>query len=88
MATKQYDNYADLITFTRASTGTYLDSDGLLKTATTNTPRIEYDANGNRKGLLIEEARTNLCQTVRVGLTSVLFHQAQEVLTLNWKTIQ
>jgi hypothetical protein len=58
--TKQYDNYADLITFTRASTGTYLDSDGLLKTATTNTPRIEYDANGNRKGLLIEEARTNL----------------------------
>ena len=57
--TKQYDNYADLITFTRASTGTYLDSDGLLKTATTNTPRIEYDADGNRLGLLIEEARTN-----------------------------
>lgn len=57
--TKQYDNFADLITFTRASTGTYLDSDGLLKTATTNTPRIEYDINGNRKGLLIEEARTN-----------------------------
>ena len=25
----------------------------------TNTPRIEYDADGNRKGLLIEEARTN-----------------------------
>lgn len=58
--TKQYDNFADLITFTRASTGTYLDSDGLLKTASTNVPRIEYDANGNRKGLLIEEARTNL----------------------------
>jgi hypothetical protein len=58
--TKQYDNFADLITFTRASTGTYLDSDGLLKTATTNTPRIDYDANGNRKGLLIEGARTNL----------------------------
>jgi hypothetical protein len=60
MATKQFDNYADLITFTRASTATYLDSDGLLKSATTNTPRIEYDANGNRLGLLIEEARTNL----------------------------
>lgn len=58
--TKQYDNFADLITFTRASTGTYLDSDGLLKTATTNTPRIEFDINGNRKGILIEEARTNL----------------------------
>jgi hypothetical protein len=25
----------------------------------TNVPRIEYDASGNRKGLLIEEARTN-----------------------------
>jgi hypothetical protein len=61
--TKQYDNFADLITFTRASTGTYLDSDGLLKTATTNTPRIEYDASGNRKGLLIEEARTNVTIT-------------------------
>jgi hypothetical protein len=60
MTTKQYDAYSDLITFTRASTGTYLDSDGLLKTATTNTPRIEYDADGNRRGLLIEEARTNL----------------------------
>lgn len=58
--TKQYDNYADLITFTRASSGTYLDSDGVLKTATTNVPRIEYDADGNRLGLLIEEARTNL----------------------------
>ena len=67
MATKQYDNYADLITFTRASTGTYLDSDGLLKTATTNTPRIEYDANGNRKGLLIEEARTNFVPNSQGG---------------------
>ena len=50
----------DLITFSRASVGTYLDSDGLLKTASTNIPRIEYDAAGNVKGLLIEEARTNL----------------------------
>jgi hypothetical protein len=59
MATKQFDAYSDLITFTRASTATYLDSDGLLKSATTNTPRIEYDADGNKLGLLIEEARTN-----------------------------
>jgi hypothetical protein len=29
----------------------------------TNVPRIEYDADGNRKGLLIEEARTNLTLT-------------------------
>ena len=60
MGTKQFDNYADLITFTRASSATYLDSDGVLKTASTNIPRIEYDADGNRLGLLIEEQRTNL----------------------------
>ena len=53
-------NYADLITFTRASSATYLDSDGILKTASTNEPRIEYDADGNRLGLLVEESRTNL----------------------------
>ena len=33
MGTKQFDNYADLITFTRASGATLLDSDGLLKRA-------------------------------------------------------
>jgi len=60
MGTKQFDNYADLITFTRASGATYLDSDGVLKTASTNTPRIEYDADGNRLGLLVEGQRTNL----------------------------
>jgi hypothetical protein len=59
MGTKQFDNYADLITFTRASGATYLDSDGVLKTASTNIPRIEYDADGNRLGLLVEEQRTN-----------------------------
>ena len=50
----------DLITFSRASGGTYLDSDGLLKTASNNIPRIDYAADGTVKGLLIEEARTNL----------------------------
>ena len=33
----------------------------------TNTPRIEYDANGNRKGLLIEEARTNFVPNSQGG---------------------
>ena len=32
----------------------------LLRTADTNEPRIEYDSDGNLKGLLIEEQRTNL----------------------------
>jgi hypothetical protein len=60
MGTKVHNNYEDLITFTRASDGTYLDSDGLLKTASSNEPRVEYDAAGNRLGLLVEEARTNI----------------------------
>ena len=60
MGTKNYSNYSDLITFSRASNATYMDSDGLIKTASANVPRIEYDADGNRLGLLIEEARTNL----------------------------
>ena len=48
------------VTFTRASTGTYFGSDGLLKTAAVGEPRIEYDpATGQVLGLLIEEQRTN-----------------------------
>lgn len=52
--------FNELIDFTRSTTGTYLGSDGLLKTAAINEPRLEYDASGNPLGLLIEEARTNL----------------------------
>jgi len=52
----------DLITFTRSTTGTYLGSDGLLKSAAINEARIEYDASGNCLGLLVEEGRTNLLQ--------------------------
>jgi len=60
MGTKQYDSATDLITFSRASGGTFLGSNGLLQTAANNVPRIEYDATGAVKGLLIEQARTNL----------------------------
>ena len=31
----------------------------LLRTAAINEPRLEYDAQGNALGLLIEEARSN-----------------------------
>ena len=58
--TKVYDNATDLITFARSSSGTYLDSNGVLQTAADDIPRIEYDADGSLKGLLIEEQRTNL----------------------------
>lgn len=49
------------ITFTRASSGTYFDSSGVLQTATTNTPRFDHNpVTGASLGLLIEEQRTNL----------------------------
>ena len=50
-----------LATFTRASSGTYFDSSGVLQTATTNEARIDHfqDGSGNY-GLLVEEARTNI----------------------------
>lgn len=49
------------ITFTRNSSATYFGSDGLLKTAAANEPRIDYDpVTGECKGFLVEESRTNL----------------------------
>jgi len=49
------------VTFTRASTGTFTGSDGLIKTATTNEARFDHNpTTGESLGLLVEEARTNL----------------------------
>ena len=48
------------VTFTRASTATYTDASGVVQTAAINAPRWDYAA-GVLRGLLIEEARTNLC---------------------------
>jgi hypothetical protein len=49
------------ITFTRASSGTYVNSAGLVATANTNIPRFDYSPTsiGAPLGLLIEEQRTN-----------------------------
>ena len=50
-----------LISFTRASSGTFVGSDGLLKTATTNEARFDHNpTTGESLGLLVEEQRTNL----------------------------
>jgi hypothetical protein len=49
------------ITFTRASSGTYLDSSGILQTAASGSARFTHDpATGRSLGLLIESGRTNL----------------------------
>jgi len=49
------------ITFTRASTGTYFDSAGVMQTAGVNAPRWDYDPQTLQlRGLSIEEQRVNL----------------------------
>lgn len=59
------------ITFTRASSATRFNSAGTLVTMTTDQPRFDYDpVTLAAKGLLIEEARTNLClQSETLGTT-------------------
>ena len=54
-------NIGPLVTFTRASSGTFVDSAGLITTATTNEPRFDHNpTTGESLGLWVEEARTNL----------------------------
>jgi len=49
-----------LIDFARSTTATYVDSDGLIKTAAVDTPRFDHDPDtGECRGLLIEEDRIN-----------------------------
>jgi len=51
---------SNLITFSRASAGTYVDSDGLVKTAAIDVARFDHGpVTGESLGLLIEENRTN-----------------------------
>ncbi len=50
-----------LITFTRASNGTYFNEAGVMQTATTNAPRFDHKPTTLESlGLLVEEQRTNL----------------------------
>jgi len=52
---------SNLVNFTRASSGTYVGSDGLIKTATTDEARFDHNpTTGESLGLLVEESRTNL----------------------------
>jgi hypothetical protein len=49
------------VTFTRASTGTFVNENGLVATAASGAARFDHDpVTGKCLGLLVEEARTNL----------------------------
>lgn len=51
------------LTFTRSSNATYVDSDGLIKTASANVPRFDHNPlTGESLGLLVEEQTTNMLQ--------------------------
>jgi len=51
---------ASLVTFTRASSGTFVDSAGVIQTAATDVPRFDHNpTTGESLGLLVEEQRTN-----------------------------
>jgi hypothetical protein len=54
---------ASLVTFTRASDGTYVDSAGVIQTAATDVPRFDHNPTTLESlGLLVEEQRANLLQ--------------------------
>jgi hypothetical protein len=58
--TLKLKTFSELITFTRASSGWYFGSDGLLKQADTDFPRFDFDpVTGLARGLLVEPQRTN-----------------------------
>jgi hypothetical protein len=65
--------------YTRGSTGTYVDVNGIIQTASANEPRFNYDlVTGESLGLLLEEERTNL-------FTSSNFTQsAPTAIPTNW----
>jgi hypothetical protein len=51
---------SDIVTFTRAFPATYFDAKGVMQTAASDVPRIDFDpVTGECKGLLIEESRVN-----------------------------
>jgi hypothetical protein len=63
-ATKSLNDYVsgtNRITFTRASTATYVGANGLIQTAASNEARFTHNpTTGESLGLLVEEARSNL----------------------------
>ena len=64
-------NVGPLVTFTRASSATFINSAGTLQTAAVDVPRFDHNpTTGESLGLLVEEQRTNLLvQSENFGTT-------------------
>jgi hypothetical protein len=71
------------IAFTRASVGTYVGANGLIKTVGVNEPRFDHDpATGESLGLLIEESRINFIassETTFSGTATGDFFRGKEI---------
>lgn len=60
--------FTDIFTFTRSTTGTYFDANGVMQSAAINAPRFDHDPlTGEKLGILIEEQRTNLVLNSSTG---------------------
>jgi hypothetical protein len=76
----------NLITFSRASTGTFVGSDGLIQTAASGVPRFDHTgATGESLGLLVEEARTNIA-TYSTDFSQAVWAKSNSTITANAAT--
>jgi len=66
------------VTFTRASTATFVGADGLIKTAASGAARFDHNpATGESLGLLVEEARTNAALYSDLSSNNVIIDATQ-----------
>ena len=74
------------VTFTRASTATFVGSNGLIQTAASGAARFDHNpATGESLGLLVEEARTNLA-TYSEQFDNAAWHNQFSTITANATT--
>lgn len=77
------DSLDSRVTFTRASTATFVGSNGLIQSAAINAPRFDYTpVTLQAKGLLIEEQRINLL-TYSEQFDNVVWVKSQGAITAN-----
>jgi hypothetical protein len=79
------DSLDSRVTFTRATTATFVGSNGLIQTAAINAPRFDYNpATIAPRGLLIEEQRANI--TLHSGITAANWTASGGTLANTGKT--